>query len=86
MKQKKQWSPKNINALLVITVIIISILVTAFAYMTIGNTDNLAEYTSQIYQKPYAVNDAAWRMRLEILYARNTMLDLLNSDGNRQQQ
>ena len=86
MKQKKQWSPKNINELLVITVIIISILVTAFAYMTIGNTDNLAEYTSQIYQKPYAVNDAAWRMRLEILYARNTMLDLLNSDGNRQQQ
>ena len=83
---KETVEPKNINALLVITVIIISILVTALAYMTIGNTDNLAEYASQIYQKPYAVNDAAWRMRLEILYARNTMLDLLNSDGNRQQQ
>ena len=64
MKQKKQWSPKNINALLVITVIIISILVTAFAYMTIGNTDNLADYKRQIFQKPNAGKDAECRYRL----------------------
>ncbi|MEA5003991.1 MAG: response regulator [Christensenella sp.] len=80
MGKKKKWKLRNVNTLLMLTVFIISIGVGVFAGMTIVNTDNLAQYTSEIYQQPYAVNEAAWKMRLHILYARNTMLNMLTDD------
>lgn len=80
MDHKKNWRLKNINALLIVVVVIISLGVFAFAGMTIINTDNLATYTAEIYSRPYAVNNAAWQMRAQILFARNTMLNLLLDD------
>ncbi len=80
MGNKRKWKLKNVNTLLVLTVIIISVGVCAFAGMTIINTDNLAQYTNEIYQQPYAVYEAAWKMRMQILYARNTMLNMLTDD------
>ena len=82
MGKRKRWKLKNVNTLLILTVFVISIGVTAFAGMTIVNTDRLARYTNEIYQEPYAVNEAAWKMRLQILYARNTMLSMLTDDEN----
>lgn len=83
MKFKGVWKSKNINTLLIAAVIIISIGVTAFAGMTIVNTDNLATYTSEIYNRPYAANNAAWRMRTRIMFARNAMLNLLTGNQHR---
>ena len=56
MKHKKDRKVKNINALLIAVVAVICIGVAAFAGMTIVNTDNLATYTDEIYQRPYSVN------------------------------
>lgn len=81
MKHKKDRKVKNINALLIAVVVVICIGVAAFAGMTIANTDNLATYTDEIYQRPYSVNDAAWKLRTQILFARNTMLNLLAGTG-----
>ena len=80
MKHKKDRKVKNINALLIAVVAVICIGVAAFAGMTIVNTDNLATYTDEIYQRPYSVNNAAWKLRTQLLFTRNTMLNLLAGD------
>lgn len=80
MKHKKNRKAKNINALLIAVVVVICIGVTAFASMTIANTDNLAVYTAEIYNRPYSVNNAAWKLRTQILFARNAMMNLLVGD------
>ncbi|MEA4854599.1 MAG: response regulator [Christensenella sp.] len=85
MDKNKKRKFRNLNALLILTVIIISVGVFAFAGITIGNTDNLTQYAYQIYQEPYAANNAAWRMGMEILYMRNTMLNLLSDEGDYQE-
>ncbi|MEG0784246.1 MAG: MCP four helix bundle domain-containing protein, partial [Christensenella sp.] len=77
MKRKSGREVKNIGVLLVAVVIIISVGVSAFVGITIVNTNNLAAYTNEIYTRPYATNNAAWKMRMRILLARNTMLELL---------
>ncbi len=77
MEHKDKWRPKNINTLLIMAVIIISLSVGAFAGMMIRNTDHLATYTSEIYDRPLAANTTAWRIRARIMFARNAMLDLL---------
>ena len=86
MGNKKRWKLKNINTILVVAVLIISIGVAAFTGMTIMNTDNLARYANEIYQEPYAVNEAAWNMRMQILFARNTMLNMLTDSNYRDNQ
>lgn len=80
MKRKKDRKVKNINALLIAVVVVICIGVAAFAGVTIMNTDNLAVYTDEIYKRPFSVNNAAWKLRTQILFARSTMLNLLSGD------
>ncbi len=84
MRRKKRWSLRNINALLIAAVVVISVGVASFTGMMIANTDHLANYTSEIYKKPYAVNDAAWKMRFNIVFERNVLLSLLNDEGSEQ--
>lgn len=83
MKGKGTRKLKNVNTLLIVAVIIVSISVAAFTGLTIVNTDNLATYTSEIYDSPYTANNAAWLMRARIMSERNAMLNLLIGE-NRQ--
>lgn len=80
MKGKGTRKLKNVNTLLIVAVIIVSISVAAFTGLTIVNTDNLATYTSEIYNSPYTANNAAWLMRARIMSERNAMLNLLSGE------
>lgn len=80
MKGKGRRQLKNVNTLLIVAVIIVSISVAAFTGLTIVNTDNLATYTSEIYNSPYTANNAAWLMRARIMSERNAMLNLLSGE------
>ena len=83
MKGKGRRQLKNVNTLLIVAVIIVSISVAAFTGLTIVNTDNLATYTSEIYNSPYTANNAAWLMRARIMSERHALLNL-RSGADRQ--
>ena len=86
MDQKHQKNIKYTNRLLILTALIVSFAVTAFAVICIINTDHLALYVKNIYQNTYQVTSNARNLHSDLLEKRVAMDSLIEDPTSKQSQ
>ncbi|MDL2237582.1 response regulator [Christensenellaceae bacterium OttesenSCG-928-K19] len=79
MKKNKGMPIRNINRLLIVAVIIISIAVILFSAVSIENTDNLEQYVEATYNNAYTMTINAMDVKSYLYKSRETMFDVVES-------
>ncbi len=73
---------KRINRLLIVIAAVISAVVVIYTYVCIVNTNNLADYSENIYENYYKAMLNAMNYKENIMNVRETMYDLVENPDN----